>query len=213
MIDEQRLEAVMAFHCVGPIEARRIIRLEDRDKKPKLRPEDLPTFHKPFKPVIMDPSKVSDHWKQEQVEFRKKGPRWASPLYAKAMAEDTTRAPEFHHKAALVLSERGMSGPAISKVLGISLRSVRAHLARPCPALEAEREGTTRRLRREHFSQSRHGHVPFSPDDGPFRQLRTRDKVRLYLADGVVSQRQMARLMGITQQAVSKHVRTIISAA
>jgi len=206
----------------------RIMREEDKNTRPKLRPEDLPTFYKPFKPVAVDFSRVSDHWKRTQAEFKKKGPRWASPLYAKALAKDKTRAPQFNHKAALLLTDRGMSGPAIAKALGISLRSVRSHHAQPCAALDVERREIAWRDRVQHHEVTKRGRAPFLPEvclteyeivtdpklvawlgSEPFRQLRTREKVRLYMADGILSHRQMAKLIGVTRQAVGLHVRNL----
>jgi biotin operon repressor len=225
---EERLEALMAAHCVGPVEAARIMREEDKNTRPKLRPEDLPTFYKPFKPVAVDFSKVSDHWMRAQADFKKKGPRWASPLYAKALAKDKTRSPQFNHKATLLLTERGMSGPAIAKALGISLRSVRFHQSQPCAALEVERQEIAWRNRVQHREVTKRGRTPLLPEvylveqgivtdpkmvawlgSEPFRQLRTREKVRRYMADGILSHRQMAKLIGVTRQAIGLHVKNL----
>lgn len=227
MKDEERLEAIAALHCVGLMEAGRIMRLEDRNKKPALRPEDLPTFNKPFKPVIMDYSKPSNHWKRGLAEFRKKAPRWASPLYAKAMSEDIERAPEFNQKAVQVLHEEGHSGPAIASILGISLRAARGYLTKPCPALEAECNQTKERARQEHFAKTEQGTAPFDIwaylsetkppivvdllgfDPWDVDISTTKEKVTFYLSNGWTPAEISRVLPNVSPQAIAKHVKAI----
>ncbi|UVK36827.1 winged helix-turn-helix domain-containing protein [Mesorhizobium sp. AR10] len=160
---------------------------------------------------------------------KKKGPRWTNPRYQAATRKDTERAPDFHHKATHVLRSEGFSGPATSKVVGISLRAVRAYLSRPCEALEVERREITKRHRIEHHSRTRQSKAPFelwaylrkaqvpmvtdllgfdpwASDNGG---ASTRERISFYLMDGGWSQAEIARMLGISQQAVSKHARAI----
>lgn len=200
-------------------------RHEARKRNGKETPEDLPTFNRPFEPVTVDVSKTSSFWEEEQAEYRKKGPRWTSPLYqakARKEAKEGRRDPEFNHKSTLVLGERGYSGSAIAGILGISLRSIRYHQAEPCPSLEKERKEIAWRQAVEDHGRTKRGKAPFLPeaylvrngivtdealiswfDAGPFKELRSKEKIRKYLADGQ-SQRRIAKWLGVTQQAVSK---------
>lgn len=182
----------------------------------------------PFAPIeLLPPDQVSRHWVREQEEYRKKGPRWSSPLYAKVISSDTTRDTEFHHQAALILTERGFAGPAIARVLGTSLRSVRSHLGKPSASLSAERQEIAERQAIEAHNTTRRGKAPFDVEaylianelvseaeaswlgDEPFRSLPTRKKVRRYRVDGILSQKRVAKLLGITRQAVGKIVQSL----
>ncbi|MER8389066.1 hypothetical protein NKH14_26785 [Mesorhizobium sp. M1380] len=176
-----------------------------------------------FDPIETLPT-ISHHWIREQNEYRKKGPRWSSPLYAKATSGDTERDSDFNHQATLILTERGFSGPAIARVLGISLRSVRSHLSRPSMALAAERRDIAKRQTIENHNRTKRGKAPFDVEaylvanelvtevkaswlgDEPFGGLPTKDKVRRYRMDGILSQKRIAKLLGITRQAVGKIV-------
>lgn len=179
-----------------------------------------------FDPIDILPT-ISRHWFVEQEEYRKKGPRWSSPFYAKVASSDTDRDTDFNHQATLILAERGFSGPAIARVLGISLRSVRSHLGRPSDALVAERLEIAKRQAIENHNRTKRGKAPFDVEahlvanglvteaeavwlsDEPFRCLPTRDKVRRYRVDGILSQKRIAKLLGITRQAVGKIVQSL----
>lgn len=165
-----------------------------------------------------------------KVDQKKKGPRWASARYktsARKSAQESRREPEFNHKAAHVLSEQGHSGAAIAAVLGISLRSVRYHLSTPCTALEEERAGAQMRVTWRHLQRTKRGRLPFCVEEWlvarglvpeaeahwlgsveDWRALETRDKVEGYMLDGQ-SQATASRLLGISRQAVSKHVKSL----
>ncbi|RWC31563.1 hypothetical protein [Mesorhizobium sp.] len=179
-----------------------------------------------FDPVAVDFSRVSAHWSAEVQTFRQRGPRWSSLLYAKVTSSDTARNTSFNHQATLILTERGFSGPAITLVLGISLRSVRSHLSNPSTALAAERREIGRRQAIENHNRTKRGKAPFDVEtylnanglvtgaeaswlgDEPFRFLPTKDKVRRYRLDGILSQKRIAKLLGITRQAVGKIVQS-----
>ncbi|RWE83469.1 MAG: hypothetical protein EOS63_04920 [Mesorhizobium sp.] len=181
-----------------------------------------------FAPIeLLPPDQVSRHWVIEQEEYRKKGPRWSSPLYAKVIASDTERDTDFHHQATLILTERGFAGPAIARVLGISLRSVRSHLSTPSGTLSAERQEFAKRQAIEAHNMTKRGKAPFDVEvylitnelvteaeatwlgDEPFMTLPTREKVRRYRTDGILSQKRTAKLLGITRQAIGKLVQSL----
>ncbi|MER9581460.1 hypothetical protein [Mesorhizobium sp. M0276] len=175
-----------------------------------------------------DFSKVSDHWTAEVDAFRKKGPRWTTPRYQEATRKDTERAPEFNQKAALVLRAEDFSQPASAKVLGITDRAVRSHLSKPCEALEAERKGIAWRGHVQRYEATKRGRAPFDvaaylkagkvpmvadllgfdPWTAEGIGASTREKVAFYIVDGW-SQSEMVALLGISKQAVSKHVAAI----
>ncbi|MEI9409904.1 hypothetical protein [Mesorhizobium salmacidum] len=182
----------------------------------------------PFEPFeLLPPAQVSQHWVKEQEEYRKKGPRWSSPLYAKVIASDTERDTDFHHQATLVLAERGFAGPAVARVLGTSLRSVRSHLSTPSATLSAERQEVAKRHAIEAHNMTKRGKAPFDVEaylianelvseaeaswlgDEPFRSRPSREKVHRYRVDGTLSQKRIAKLLGITRQAVGKIVQSL----
>ncbi|MGX5842877.1 hypothetical protein ACWGTI_19340 [Mesorhizobium sp. ArgA1] len=179
-----------------------------------------------FDPINIIPN-ISRHWIMEQEEYRKKGPRWSSPFYAKVTSSDTERDTDFNHQATLILTERGFSGPAVARVLGISLRSVRSHLSNPSMTLAAECQEIAKRKAIEDHNRIKRGKAPFDVEahlvangsvseaeaswlgDEPFRCLPTKDKVRRYRSDGILSQKRIAGLLGITRQAVGKIVQSL----
>ncbi|MER8623098.1 hypothetical protein [Mesorhizobium sp. M1143] len=172
--------------------------------------------------------KVSDYWTAEVEAFRRKGPRWTTPRYQEAARKFSERAPEFNHKAALVLRAEGFSQPASAKVLGITDRAVRSHLSQPCEALEAECKGIAWRGRVQRYEVTKRGRAPFDvwarlktskapvvadllgfdPWTAEGIGVGTREKVAFYIVDGW-SQSEVAALLGISKQAVSKHVAAI----
>lgn len=181
-----------------------------------------------FRPVEADFSEISDHWTAEVEAFQRKGPRWTTQRYQEATRKDNERAPEFNHKAALVLRAEGFSQPASAKVLGITDRAVRSHLSQPCEALEAERKGMAWRDRAERHEVTKRGRAPFDvwaflraaqplmvadllgfdPWTAEGIGASTREKVAFYIVDGW-SQSEVVALLGISKQAVSKHVAAI----
>lgn len=178
-----------------------------------------------FEPVEVNLSKVSADWTATVEAFRYRGPRWTTSRYQEATRKDTERAPELNHKAALVLRTEGFSQPASAKVLGITDRAVRSHLSRPCEALEAERRGIAWRARVQHHEVTKRGRAPFDvwaylraaqppmvadllgfdPWTAEGIGASTREKVAFYIVDGW-SQAEVVALLGISKQAVSKHV-------
>lgn len=138
-----------------------------------------------------------------------------------------TETAEFRHKAVLVLAERGWTTCAIAECLEISERSVRSLRKRRSEALEAERRATRKREARERYVRVKQRNAPFEVMDYlkdhsggilnanqlawlvDWKSLRNRDKIKFYLQDNIVSQAQMARLLGISRPAVSKHVKTL----
>lgn len=158
----------------------------------------------------------------------KQTPRWASPKYRAATRKDPARSGEFNQKASHVLRRNGFTQPAAAKVLGISERMVRHYQSKPCPALETERAEAHQRTRWEQLSRTKRGSAPFDV----WAYLRaaqpplvanllgfdpwavegigstTKERVTFYLMDGWTPV-EISRLLGITRQAVDKHVRAI----
>lgn len=181
-----------------------------------------------FEPLAVSLSSVSSDWTAAVEAFRNKGPRWTTQRYQEASRKDTERAPEFNHKAAHVLRAKGFSQPASAKVLGITDRTVRSHLSQPCEPLEAERKGIAWRGRVQRFEATKRGRAPFDvaahlmaaqvpivadllgfdPWTAEGIGASTREKVAFYVVDGW-SQSEVAKLLGISKQAVSKHVAAI----
>ncbi|MEY9584063.1 winged helix-turn-helix transcriptional regulator [Sinorhizobium fredii] len=123
---------------------------------------------------------------------------------------------EFRHKAVHILTEMGWTTCAIAGELGITQRRVQALLKQPCEALEVERREAGEREAREQAART--SSAPFFTEGWPAeenlepiwlkedREAPTREKVKRYLQDGKVSQAEIARRLGISRQAVSKHV-------
>ncbi|MER9190246.1 hypothetical protein [Mesorhizobium australicum] len=181
-----------------------------------------------FEPVEVNFSKVSADWIAAVEAFREAGSRWTTQRYQEATRKDTERAPEFNHKAVLVLRSGGFSQPATAKVLGITDRAVRSHLSRPCEALKGEREGIAWRDHVQRYEVTKRGRAPFDvwaylraaqppvvtdlfgfdPWTAEGTGASTREKVAFYIVDGW-SQSEVVALLGISKQAVSKHVAAI----
>ncbi|WP_018235103.1 helix-turn-helix domain-containing protein [Ensifer sp. BR816] len=118
-------------------------------------------------------------------------------------------ATEFNHKAVHILIELGWTTCAIAGELDISQRTVRRLREQPCEALEVElRETRERGTRAARISSG-----PFFNEDFPEDRetiqldeaLPTREKVRRCLRLGKMSQAEIARRLGVSRQAVSKH--------
>lgn len=131
----------------------------------------------------------------------------------------------FNHKATLVLASRGVSRDAIAALLGISTRTVRRYLNTPCEAYEVERQEVHKRERWELLQRTKYGRAPVNIEPylverdlvdaaeavwlgEDFSSYRTREKVRRYLVDGQPPA-MIARLLGISRQAVSGHVKAL----
>ena len=137
---------------------------------------------------------------------------------------------EFHHKAVLVLGQRGWTTCAIAECLGITQRRVQLLVQQPCEALEVERKGTRKREARENYARTKQHKAPFdveaflegneggvlNPEEmtwiGEWKVLPTREKVRRYLRDRKASQAQIARLLGRSRSTVSEHVKSLLAA-
>lgn len=137
-----------------------------------------------------------------------------------------SEAARFNHKAVHVLGRHGWKVDGIADLLGISERSVWRHLQEPCDELEQEREEVRKRERIETHMRTKRGKAPFLVEDfikahgllndaeaawlgDDWKNVTTKEKVRLYLVDGVASQSWMARRLGLSRQAVSKHVKEL----
>lgn len=132
----------------------------------------------------------------------------------------------FNQMAAHVLASQGWKVDGIADLLGISERTVWRHLKEPCDALEPEREGADKRAKWETHMRTKRGKAPFMVADflrangvlddagaswlnDGWQDMTTKEKVRLYLADGVVSQSWIARRLGVSRQAVAKLVKEL----
>ncbi|MEZ0001313.1 winged helix-turn-helix transcriptional regulator [Sinorhizobium fredii] len=120
---------------------------------------------------------------------------------------------EFNHKATHVLAWMGWTTCAIAGELGITQRRVQALVKQPCEALEVERREAKEREAREQAARSTN--APFFTevkDRKPIwldEALPTREKIKRCLRDGKASQAEVARRLGISRQAVSKHVQAL----
>lgn len=124
---------------------------------------------------------------------------------------------EFNHKAVHILAELGWTTCAIAGKLEITQRHVQALIKQPCKALAVER----REAREREAQAARDANAPFFTEAFPEKEpplqldpsLPTGEKVRRYMRDmqnGRVSQAEVARRLGISRQAVSKHVQALI---
>lgn len=144
----------------------------------------------------------------------------AKTAAATAARQDTAR---FNHQAVLALADQTTkSREEIAEFLGISARAVRRFLNSPCEAYELERQGVRKRAAWEQINRTKRGRVPFflqlateiDVDEDvraqmvDWRALTTREKVGYYLREGFTGAK-MAQLLGISRQAVSKHVAAI----
>ncbi|ARP66528.1 hypothetical protein A9K65_026665 [Mesorhizobium sp. WSM1497] len=118
---------------------------------------------------------------------------------------------DFNHKAIKALADRGIGRPAVAELLGLSEGTVRRLQYTPSPAYDAERR--ERESHREPFTS-------FLSDadlawEGSMRGSRggMRAAVQDLLEDLLsrrLTQRDVAELLGISQQAVSRHVNSLL---
>jgi predicted transcriptional regulator len=121
---------------------------------------------------------------------------------------------EFRHKAVHILTEMGWTTCAIAGELRVTQRRVQALAKQPCEALEVERREAREREARERFARTS---TPLFNEDFPEEEppiqldgsLPTREKVKRYLRERKVSQAEVARRLGISRQAVSKHAQAL----
>lgn len=120
---------------------------------------------------------------------------------------------EFNHKAVHILAELGWTTCAIAGELEITQRRVQALNKLPCKALEVER----REAREREAHAARGADAPFFTEEllqgrEPIwldEALPTREKIKRYMQDGRISQAEVSRRLGISRQAVSKHVQAL----
>ncbi|PDT48606.1 hypothetical protein CO661_09115 [Sinorhizobium fredii] len=122
---------------------------------------------------------------------------------------------EFNHKAVHILAGMGWTTCAIAGELGITQRRAQALRRQPCEALEVERREAGERKAREQAARTS-GALFFTEELLEDREpvwvdeaLPTREKIKRCLRDGKASQAEVARLLGISRQAVSKHVQAL----
>ena len=121
---------------------------------------------------------------------------------------------DFAHKASHVLAAHGYPRPAIASLLGLSERSIRRHLSRPCVAYEQEKAERADRLEIE--SRNRPSNRGFCRADD-----RLSDKT-IYLRD---LRKNIARMwsegmsasgigyeLGISRQVVQYHIGLMVRA-
>lgn len=124
---------------------------------------------------------------------------------------------EFNHKAAHILVELGWTTCATAGELGITQRHVQALIKQPCEALEVERWAVKEREVQVACGVGSPFFTETFPDGPPKDRepicldeaLPTREKVKLCMQDGRISQAEIARRLGISRQAVSKHVQAL----
>lgn len=128
------------------------------------------------------------------------------------------QAAEFKHKAAHIWAELGWTTCAIAGELKLSSRRVQTLIKQPCKALEVERREAAEREAREQAART--SSAPFFTEEWPDEdrepiwlkadwEVPTREKIKRYMQNGKVSQAEIARRLGISRQAVSKHVEAL----
>lgn len=131
----------------------------------------------------------------------------------KAASQARTETGEFNHKAAYALGRLGIyRSDVIGEVLGVDRRTVQRHLGTPCPADIVEMVEVQQR---KEYEQSQCTGVPFRFDFvGTPEEAETwcssgvRQEIRYHLSRGT-TQSDIARLLGMSRQAVSKHVKKL----
>lgn len=130
---------------------------------------------------------------------------------------------EFQHKAVKALAAYGMSRGTIGETLGVSTRTVRRYQNTPCPAYDLE---TEREKARRAVEAVNHSAAPFlsaaeirqleEEARNPMRATWDAEGARRFTREEVVElHRQglravdIARKLGISRQAVSKHLAVI----
>ncbi|MDX8469222.1 winged helix-turn-helix transcriptional regulator [Mesorhizobium sp. VK23B] len=120
---------------------------------------------------------------------------------------------EFNHKAIKALAAKGIGRAAIAKLLGLSEATVRRIQYTPCPAYDAEmRELREREDHREPSTRFLSGADIAWEDAMRGSRGDMRAAVQDFLEDlssGRLTQSDVAQLLGISQQAVSRHVKSM----
>lgn len=142
------------------------------------------------------------------------GPAEPVELRLKRANQARKETAEFNHKAVHIIAELGWTTCDIAGKLEITQRHVQALVKQPCEALEVERRGVRERGARERLARTSASFFNEAfPEKEPQLQLDpslpTREKVKWYLREGKVSQAEAARRLGISRQAVSKHVQAL----
>ncbi|TIT66277.1 MAG: MarR family transcriptional regulator [Mesorhizobium sp.] len=118
---------------------------------------------------------------------------------------------DFNHKAVKVLTAKGFRRSTIAATLELSERSVRRYQSTQCLAWDAERAIELRRI----SITATLGTVRFQSDDDiewESMMLGARGDTRASVFDALkegLSQADIARLLGISPPAVSRHVKEI----
>ncbi len=121
---------------------------------------------------------------------------------------------DFAHKACHVLAAHGYPRPAIASLLGLSERSIRRHLSRPCAAYDQEKAERAARLEIE--NRNRASNRGFCRADDHlsdktiyFRDLR-KNIARMW--SGGMSASGIGHELGISRQVVQYHVGLMVRA-
>lgn len=121
---------------------------------------------------------------------------------------------DFAHKASHVLAARGYPRPAIASLLGLSERSIRRHLSRPCAAYDQEKAERAARLEIENRNRASNRGFCRADDHLSDKTIYLRD-LRKNIArmwSGGMSANGIGHELGISRQVVQYHVGLMVRA-
>ncbi len=121
---------------------------------------------------------------------------------------------DFAHKASHVLAARGYPRPAIASLLGLSERSIRRHLSRPCAAPEQEKAERAARLEIENRNRASNRGFCRADDHLSDKTIYLRDlrKNIAHMWSGGMSASGIGHELGISRQVVQYHVGLMVLA-
>lgn len=119
---------------------------------------------------------------------------------------------DFAHKASHVLAARGYPRPAIASLLGLSERSIRRHLSRPCAAHEQEKAERAARLEIENRNRASNRGFCRADDRLSDKTIYLRDlrqNIARMWSEGM-SANGIGHELSISRQVVQYHVRLMV---
>ncbi len=115
---------------------------------------------------------------------------------------------DFAHKASHVLASHGYPRPAIASLLGLSERSIRRHLSRPCVAYEQEKAERADRLETENRNRATNRGFCRADDHLSDKAIYLRDlrkNIARMWSEGM-SASAIGCELGISRQVVQYHI-------
>lgn len=121
---------------------------------------------------------------------------------------------DFAHKASHVLAARGYPRPAIASLLGLSERSIRRHLSRPCASYKQEKAERAARLEIENRNRASNRGFCRADDHLSDKTIYLRDlrkNIACMWSEGM-SASGIGHELGISRQVVRYHIGLIVRA-